>query len=206
MFLCHPFMLWGTLYSGPCIFWCHFCYPFVFFQLGNNLSNTDFTFLATINSADNMTDVVLGVNVLHGKLLKNFEVYLHLLAFFNALLNVPTNHSACPFDLEWYGRVVICSMKNILQKSSNSLPVNWVPLSETMVSGMSYLANSSCKKITVTSKFPFSATINYHKIMWSIHRTFYCCCFCGWISTIEATSTFISYSMNFHNPRYCYKS
>ena len=46
-----------------------------------------------------------------------------------------TNLSARPFDLEWYIAVVKCSMDRDLQNSSNSLLVNWVPLSLTIVLG-----------------------------------------------------------------------
>ena len=54
------------------------------------------------------------------------------LFFFNALLNVSTNLSACPFNLGWYGGVVTCSNHNDLQKFLNSLHMNWVPLSQTV--------------------------------------------------------------------------
>ena len=55
--------------------------------------------------------------------------------FFKALLNVSTNSSARPFDLEWYIAVVKCSMDKALQNSSNSLLVNWVPLLLAIVLG-----------------------------------------------------------------------
>lgn len=99
------------------------------FRLGNNLSDTNFTFLANINSAGNMPDCVLGLRcytVNSWEILKCVFTYFLRTCFFSTLLNVSTNRSACPFDLEWYGEVVICSMQNVLQKTSNSLLVNCV--------------------------------------------------------------------------------
>lgn len=56
--------------------------------------------------------------------------------FFKALLKVPTSNSAYPFDLGWYGGVVILILLN------NQWIVYRYP---TMATGMTYLANSWCK-------------------------------------------------------------
>ena len=42
----------------------------------------------------------------------------------------------------------MCSTRNVPQKCSNSLDVNCVPLSLTIVSTTPYLANSSCNLFT----------------------------------------------------------
>ena len=61
---------------------------------------------------------------------------------------------------------VICSMEKNLQKFANSLEVNCVPLSETIVSGTPNLANISFTdivEVTLQNFGPFRKTAQNYK-------------------------------------------
>ena len=72
-----------------------------------------------------------------------------------ALLKVSTNLSVWPLLLGVYATVVTCSIAKTSQNFLNSPAVNWLTLSEMISSGKPYLANSSCKKFTVTVEVGF---------------------------------------------------
>ena len=98
----------------------------------------DLIFRANISSAGDKPALVFGLGVIlytDRKFSRLFSSVSMPWFFFKALLNVSTNLSARPFDLGWYIAIVKCSMDRTLQNSSNSLLVNWVPLSLTIVLG-----------------------------------------------------------------------
>ena len=70
-------------------------------------------------------------------------------AFLNAHLNVSTKHSAWSLDIGWNKAFVTSLIKNSLQKSPNTLAINCVPLSDTIVSETTNLAKISWKKFIV---------------------------------------------------------
>ena len=128
-----------------------FLYCFVLFSFGNSLSNTDLIFLANITVGDN-PELVLGFGVTWYTL-KNCRILSmdsFLSNFFNAHLKVSTNFSACPLDHGWYGAVVMYTIKKALQKILNSFAVNYVPLSDTIVSGIPNLGKSSYKNLILS--------------------------------------------------------
>ena len=121
------------------------------FRLGSILLNTDFIFQANINSAGDIPDLVLGFGVI----LKTFRNCYNFFScdsspsdFLRALLNVLTKRSAFPFDFGWYGGVAICCISKDLLKNLNSLDVNCVTLSDTIV--RQTLQKISCKKFIAT--------------------------------------------------------
>ena len=84
------------------------------FRSGSMLLNTDLIFLANINSTGYIPNLVFFIRLLPSD-------------FLRALLSVSTKRSACPFELGWYGSVVMYCICKDSQKNFNSLDVNCVP-------------------------------------------------------------------------------
>ena len=98
--------------------------------------------------------------------------------FLGALLKVSTNLSANPFNLGWYGEVVMWSIPRVLQNVLNSLSVNWIPLAQAIFSGTPKRANSSVRKYFVylgcwsfaLKNFrPFGKAIHNYQVIVNIH-------------------------------------
>ena len=140
------------------------------FRLGFSLLNTDLSFLANINFAGNIPDLVLGFGVM----LKIFRNSWNIFSsdspppIFKRLLNVSAKRSTCFFDLGWYRGVVICCICKDLKKNLNSLEVNCVPFSDTIESGTPKLAKISCYCGSWSSVFQYfmslGLNVDYHQI------------------------------------------
>lgn len=134
-------------------------------------------------------------SLLHSKRSKDFKVIPHLLS-----RNFIFEHSHKPFHLfvlPWVvQRDVICSREKMLQKFSNSLAVKWdryqiLCFLVCHISQTVHVIKSCYWSFWIFALInfrPFSETLNYHKIMWPIHRTrkFYIQssprCVCLWLS------------------------
>lgn len=71
------------------------------------------------------------------------------LNLFNTLLNASTELSACPFDLLWYGGIVILQLSTSCKISLISFTMNCVLLLDTVVSRTPNQAKSLCRDSTV---------------------------------------------------------
>ena len=71
------------------------------------------------------------------------------LLHFIACLKICTKRSANPLLDGWYWAVLMCRIPFALQKSSNSIEMNWGSLSLTIVAGSPFLENIVLKAFTV---------------------------------------------------------
>ena len=151
-----------------------------FVCLGSNLSYTGRILRENITTAcDSEAGVLLFGVILYTwrDCWRAFSVGVAL-TFFKALFKVSTNRSASPFNRRWNEAVVTWSIWYDSQKFLNSLDVNWLPLSDTMISTTPNLANSSWRIFCDFCDWVFSsmyfgliwATVDYNGIIKSFQR------------------------------------